>query len=58
MSKRYRQESALSRRQKDVENYKNLLDNTSDKKVQKDLKRKLKIARSDITNIQRSLKDA
>jgi len=58
MSKRYRQESALSRRQKDVENYKNLLDNTSDKKVQKDLKRKLKIARSDITNIQRNLKDA
>ena len=58
MSKRYRQESALSRRQQDVEKYKNQLDNTSDKKVQKDLKRKLKIARADVTNTERNLKDA
>jgi len=55
VSKRYRQESALERRKNDVDKYKDLLDKSP---KDKDLKRKLKIARADVTNIQRNLKDA
>jgi hypothetical protein len=54
LSRRLRREWALERRKADVKKYKGMLDkNPGDKAI----KRKLKIARADVTNIERNLKD-
>ena len=52
---RFRRAGALERRKSDVTKYKDMLDKSP---KDKDLKRKLKIARADVANTERNLKDA
>ena len=51
---RYRRQAALERRNRDVDRYKALLKNDPKDKA---LRRKLKIARADVANTERNLKD-
>ena len=52
---RFRRQGALERRKKDVTKYKDMLDKSPKSKV---LRRKLKVARADVANTERNLKDA
>jgi len=51
---RYRRQAALERRNRDVDRYKALLKNDPKDKA---LRRKLKIARADVVNTERNLKN-
>ena len=52
---RFRRKGALERRKKDVDKYAAMLKNAPKSKV---LRRKLKVARADVANIEGNLKDA
>ena len=52
---RFRRQGALERRKKDVRKYAAMLDNDPKDKT---VRRKLKVARADVANIEGNLKDA
>ena len=52
---RFRRAGALERRKSDVTKYKDMVDKSP---KDKELKRKLKVARADVANTERNLKDA